>query len=296
MFTTRPEILGTFGVVASTHWLASTAGMGILERGGNAFDAAVAAGMVLQVAEPHLNGPAGDMPLIMHSAKTGETKVICGQGTAPAGATIDHYRGLGLEIVPGTGLLATCIPGAFDAWMLMLRDHGTMRLEEVFEAAIGYAENGVPLVPRIIETIETVEALFRAEWPSSAAQWLPGGKRPVAGTLLANRTLAATWRRLIEEAKAASAGRAEQVEAARRIWAEGFVAEVIDRFCRENAVLDASGERHKGVLSGADMAGWRATYEDPLTLDYHGHTVCKCGPWSQGPALLQSLALLAEVD
>ncbi|MDH5411758.1 MAG: gamma-glutamyltransferase, partial [Alphaproteobacteria bacterium] len=116
MFTTRPEILGTFGVVATTHWLASATGMGILERGGNAFDAAVATGMVLQVAEPHLNGPAGDMPLIMHSAKTGETKVICGQGTAPAGATIAHYRGLGLEIVPGTGLLATCIPGAFDAW------------------------------------------------------------------------------------------------------------------------------------------------------------------------------------
>lgn len=296
MFTTRPEILGTFGVVASTHWLASAAGMGILERGGNAFDAAVAAGMVLQVAEPHLNGPGGDMPLIMHSVKTGETKVICGQGAAPAGATIGHYRDLGLEIVPGTGLLATCIPGTFDAWMLMLRDHGTMRLEEVFEVAIGYAENGVPLVPRIIETIETVEELFRAEWPTSAAQWLPGGNLPKAGTLLANRALAATWRRLIDEARAASADRTEQVEAARRIWAEGFIAEAIDRYCRKNEVLDASGEHHKGVLTGDDMAGWRATYEDPLTLDYHGHTVCKCGPWSQGPALLQSLALLAEVD
>jgi gamma-glutamyltranspeptidase/glutathione hydrolase len=296
MFTTRPEILGTFGVVASTHWLASAAGMGMLERGGNAFDAAAAAGFVLHVAEPHLNGPGGDMPLIMHSARTGETKVICGQGPAPAGATIDHYRGLGLEIVPGTGLLAACIPGAVDAWLLMLRDHGTMRLEEVFEAAIGYAENGVPLVPRIIETIETVADLFRAEWPASAAQWLPGGKLPVAGTLLANRTLAATWRRLIKEAKAASADRTEQVEAARRIWAEGFIAEAIDRYCRENEVLDASGEHHRGVLTGDDMAGWRATYEDPLTFDYHGHTVCKCGPWSQGPALLQSLAVLAEVD
>lgn len=296
MFTTRPEILGTFGVVASTHWLASAAGMGILERGGNAFDAAVAAGMVLQVAEPHLNGPGGDMPLIMHSAKTGETRVICGQGTVPAGATIEHYRAQGLEIVPGTGLLAACIPGVFDAWMLMLRDHGTMRLEEVFEAAICYAENGVPLVPRIIETIETVEALFRTEWPSSAAQWLPGGDLPEAGTLLANKALAASWRRLINEAKAAAADRAEQVEAARRIWAEGFVAEAIDRFCRDNAVLDASGERHKGVLTGTDMAGWRASYEDPLVYDYHEYGVCKCGPWSQGPALLQSLAVLAGMD
>jgi gamma-glutamyltranspeptidase/glutathione hydrolase len=296
MFTTRPEILGTFGVVTSTHWLASTAGMGALERGGNAFDAAVTAGFVLHVAEPHLNGPAGDMPLIMHSAKTAETKVICGQGPAPVGATIEHYRGLGLEIVPGTGLLATCIPGAFDAWMLMLRDHGTMTLEEVMTPAIGYLENGVPVVPRMVETIETVADLFRAEWPTSAAQWLPGGNVPVAGTLIANKTLAATWRRVIAEAKAASSDRTEQVEAARRVWAEGFVAEAIDRFCRENEVLDASGGRHKGVLNGDDMAGWRAHYEDPLTLDYHGHTVCKCGGWSQGPALLQNLALVAEMD
>jgi gamma-glutamyltranspeptidase/glutathione hydrolase len=236
------------------------------------------------------------MPLIMHAAKTGKTKVICGQGPAPAGATIEHYRGLGLEIVPGTGLLATCIPGAFDAWMLMLRDHGSMHLEDVLEPAIAYAENGVPLVPRIIETMETVEELFRTEWPTSAAQWLPGGKLPVAGTLLANKTLAATWRRLIEEAKAASSERAEQVEAARRIWAEGFIAEAIDRFCRENEFMDASGERHSGVLTGDDMAGWRAHYEDPLTLDYHGHTVCKCGPWSQGPVLLQNLSLMAAMD
>jgi gamma-glutamyltranspeptidase/glutathione hydrolase len=296
MFTTRPEILGTFGVVASTHWLASATGMGILERGGNAFDAAVAAGMVLQVAEPHLNGPGGDMPLILHEAKTGETKVICGQGSTPAGATIEHYRGLGLEIVPGTGLLATCIPGVFDAWMLMLRDYGTMRPEDVFEAAIGYAENGVPLVPRIIETIETVKDLFETEWLTSAAQWLPGGNLPKAGTLLANRTLAATWRRLLDEAKAASSDRIEQVEAARRIWAEGFIAGAIDRFCRENEVLDASGGRHKGVLTGDDMAGWRATYEDPLIYDYHGYGICKCGPWSQGPTLLQGLSLMAGMD
>ncbi len=296
MFTTRPEILGTFGVVASTHWLASATGMGVLERGGNAFDAAVAAGLVLQVAEPHLNGPAGDMPLILHLASRDETRVICGQGTAPAGATIAHYRGEGLEIVPGTGLLAAVIPGAFDAWMLLLRDHGTMTLEDLFEPAIFYAEHGVPVVPRICETIETVRELFEAEWPTSAAQWLPRGDVPRAGTLLANRTLAATWRRLVGDAMAASRDRAEQVEAARTIWCTGFVAEAIGRFCRDNAVMDASGERHRGVLDADDMAGWRAGYEEPVTFDYHGHTVCKCGPWSQGPVLLQNLALLRDVD
>ncbi|MCB1719588.1 MAG: gamma-glutamyltransferase, partial [Candidatus Competibacteraceae bacterium] len=145
MFTTRPELIGTFGVVSSTHWLASAAGMGILERGGNAFDAAVAAGLVLQLAEPHLNGPGGDLPLLLHNAARNETKVICGQGVAPAAATIERYRELGIDLIPAAGLLATVVPGAFDAWMLLLRDHGSLPLEQIFEPALHYAEHGVPL-------------------------------------------------------------------------------------------------------------------------------------------------------
>src|SRR3954451_9008120 len=120
MCTNRAGILGTFGVVTSTHWLATAAGMRILELGGNAFDAAVASGFVLQVVEPHLVGPAGEVPIIFHSAKTGRTEVLCGQGSAPAGATIEHYKSEGLRLIPGNGLLATVIPGAFDAWMLLL--------------------------------------------------------------------------------------------------------------------------------------------------------------------------------
>src|SRR6202020_3324680 len=115
-FTTRPELRGTFGMVASTHWLASGAGMRMLELGGNAFDAAVAAGFTLQVVEPHLNGPGGDVPVIGHDARRGETFVVCGQGTAPAAATVDAYAGLGLDLVPGSGLLAACVPGAFGGW------------------------------------------------------------------------------------------------------------------------------------------------------------------------------------
>ncbi|MEE8270225.1 MAG: gamma-glutamyltransferase family protein [Alphaproteobacteria bacterium] len=296
MFTTRPEIAGTFGVVSSTHWLASAAGMAMLERGGNAFDAAVAAGMVLQVAEPHMNGPGGDMPAILHVARTGETRVLCGQGVAPAGATITHYRRLGLDLVPGTGLLAAVVPGAFDAWMLMLRDTGTMTLEQVFEAALGYAETGVPLVPRVAETIAEVRPLFESEWPSSAAIYLPDGNVPGAGTLFANKPLAATWRRLIAEAKAAGGDRVAQIEAARRAWSQGFVAEAVDRFCTSAEVMDSSGRRHAGVLTGDDMAAWQAHYEAPLTYDFAGLTVCKCGPWSQGPVLLQLLALLKGTD
>src|SRR3954470_13960705 len=124
IFTTRPEIRGTFGVVASTHWIASAVGMSILEKGGNAFDAAAAAGFTLQVVEPHLNGPLGEAPILVYNAKTRSTEMICGQGVAPRGATIAHYKGLGLALIPGTGLLATTVPGAFDGWAKLLRDYG----------------------------------------------------------------------------------------------------------------------------------------------------------------------------
>ena len=180
MFTTRPEIAGTFGVVATTHWIASQVGMAVLERGGNAFDAAAAAGFTLQIVEPHLNGPGGDAPIILHSAATGAQSVICGQGPAPAGLTIEHVKGkLGQSIMPGTGFLCAPIPGAFDAWMLMLRDHGTWKPREILEFAIGYARHGAHMVPRICQTIDTVRPLFETAWPTSAELWLrDGGPAP----------------------------------------------------------------------------------------------------------------------
>ncbi|PPR58559.1 MAG: putative gamma-glutamyltransferase YwrD [Alphaproteobacteria bacterium MarineAlpha4_Bin2] len=296
MFTTRPELLGTFGMVSSTHWLTSAAAMAMLEKGGNAFDAAVAGGLMLQVCEPHLNGPGGDMPAILHDATSGKTKVVCGQGTAPAGATIDHYNREGLNLIPGTGLLATVVPGAFDAWMLMLRDYGTKSVKEVFETALNYAYNGVPVVPRWTDTVATVAELFRDEWTTSAAQWLVDGKPPKPGSLYANRPLASTWNRLIAEALAASGDRVEQIEAIRFAWHEGFVAEAVDKFCRETEVLDASGERHKAVLTGDDMSRWRASYDAPATYDFGNYTMMKPGVWSQGPAHLQVLALLKGFD
>src|SRR5438552_10085208 len=168
-FTTRPEIRGTFGVVATTHWLASSVAMSVLEKGGNAFDAAVAVGFTLQVVEPHLNGPLGEAPILVYSAKNRRCDMICGQGVAPAAATIACYKSLGLDLIPGTGLLAATVPGAFDAWMRLLRDYGTMPLAELIEPALGYAEQRYPLVPRIRDTIATVAARFRPEWPSSDA-------------------------------------------------------------------------------------------------------------------------------
>ncbi|MGW2934863.1 gamma-glutamyltransferase family protein [Streptomyces sp. NPDC001156] len=289
MFTTRPTLQGTFGMVSSTHWLASQSAMAVLEDGGNAFDAAVAGAFVLHVVEPHLNGPAGEVPILLAPAG-GEVRVLCGQGVAPAGATIAHYRGLGLDLVPGTGPLAAAVPGAFDAWMLLLRDHGTKPLADVLKYAIGYAEHGHAPVERVGETVESVRELFETEWTSSAEVYLPNGKAPVPGELLRNPALAATWKRLLAEVSGAG-DREAQIEAARRVWRSGFIAEALVRQARR-PTKDTSGERHSGTLTADDLASWSASYERPATYDWNGWTVCKAGPWSQGPALLQQLALL----
>ena len=294
-FTTRPEILGTFAAVASTHWLATATGMAILERGGNAFDAAVAAGFALQVVEPHLNGPGGDLPVILYSARTDRVEVICGQGVAPQAATVAAYRKLGLDLVPGNGLLAAVVPGAFDAWLRLLRDHGTLRLRDVLAPAIGFARGGYPVVPTISATIARVRDLFEAQWPTSAAVYLPGGDVPAPGSLVRNPALADTYERILGEAEGAGGEPAAQIEAARRAWYRGFVAEAIDRFCR-NEILDVTGRRHRGLLTADDLAGWQATVEPPLTYDYHQYTLCKAGPWSQAPVALQQLALLKGFD
>ncbi len=295
-FTTRPEIKGTFGVVTSTHWIASSVGMSILERGGNAFDAAVATGFTLQIVEPHLNGPGGEVPIILWKAGEEAPKVICGQGTAPAAATIDRYDELGLKLVPGTGLLAGVVPGAFDAWMIMLRDYGTMTLEEVLTPAMGYAQNGFPLVRRAVQAIHAVDDFFCRNWPTSAQVWLLNGTPPKPDQLYRTPGIARTYKRICEEALAAGSDRVAQIEAARNAYYRGFVAEAIGRFYASNEMMDTSGRPHFGLLSADDMARWQATYEEPVHYDYHGVRVYKTGPWGQGPVLLQILALLKGFD
>ena len=294
-FTTRPEIRGTFGAVASTHWIGTAVGMGILERGGNAFDAAVATGFALQIVEPHLNGPGGDAPIILQQAGGDAPVVICGQGVAPQAATIAAYRDRGVTLVPGTGLLAAVVPGAFDAWMLLLRDYGTMTLRDVLEPAIGYAVNGFPLAYRAAAAIHAIADHFREAWPSSAEVWLPDGDAPHPNQLIATPSIGKAYEHIVVEAETAGADRVAQIEAARTCFYEGFIAEAIDGFCRRE-FMDSTGRPNSGFLTGADMAAWRARYEPSVALDYHGVRVHKTGPWGQGPVMLQALALLADVD
>jgi len=272
-------------MVATTHWLASAAGMAVLEQGGNAFDAAVASGFTLQVVEPHLNGPGGDLPALLWPAG-GDPVVLSAQGPAPRAATIAHYRDeLGLELVPGTGPLAAVVPGSFGGWLTMLRDHGTLPLRDVLRFAIDYAENGYPMLPTIAAKIGDVEQLFRDEWTTSAEIYLPV---PKPGTLQRNPRLAATYRRLLDE----SGG---DIDAALDCWYRGFVADAFLRF-QEEEWMDSSGTRHRGLLEADDLRDWRPSYEIPLSVDYHGLTVLKAGPWSQAPVFLQQLRLLEGFD
>jgi gamma-glutamyltranspeptidase/glutathione hydrolase len=294
VFTTRPEIVGTHGMVASTHWLASAVGQSVLEAGGNAFDAAAAAGFTLQVVEPHLNGPGGDAPIIGHRAADGHTFVVDGQGVAPAAATIAAYTDLGLDAVPGTGHLAAVVPGAFGAWLDLLARYGTLPLGEVLRPAVGYARDGYPLLPSAVRTIRTVERLFAEHWPTSAEVYLPGGRVPEAGARFRNPALAGTYTRVLAEAEAAGPDRLAQIEAARRAFYEGFVAEAAAASVR-TPVLDSSGTPHAGLLTAEDLAAWRATEEPTVAVDFAGVQVHKTGAWGQGPVLLQQLRLLERL-
>lgn len=287
-----PQIEGWFGVAASSHWLASQTAMHILEIGGNAFDAAVAGGLVLQAAMPHLNGPAGDLALLYHDARRRETGSIGGQGPLPRAATPARFDSLGLASVPGTGLLPAVVPGAFDAWMLLLLEKGSLPLRAVLDPAITYAQSGVPVGERLRAVLAAAHPVFERYWPGSLAVFLPGGRVPAVGDLFTNPALAATWRQLLYEAERAGGSRSRQIDAARTAWSDGFVADAIDDFCAHTRVVDVTGRAHCALLTGADLAGWRAGFEPTADLVYGRRRIVKCGPWSQGPVLLQTLSLL----
>ena len=282
-------------MVASTHWIATASAQAVLERGGNAFDAAAAGAFVLHVVEPHLNGAGGDLVGIFATARNpSEPVVLMGQGPAPRKATIEHYLAEGLDLVPGAGALAAAVPGAVEAWLLLLRDHGSWELGEVLAFARDYARHGHPLLARVNATISAVSGLFEKHWPTSAALWMPRGSVPLADELFANPAYADTLDRLVDAGRDAES-REARIDAARRAWSSGFVAEAAARFVREKH-RHSSGTDHAGVIDEQDFADFRASYEPATTLDFRGVTVAKSGAWGQGPALLQSLAVLDGLD
>lgn len=288
-FTTRPTLRGTFGMSASTHWTATATAQAVLERGGNAFDAAVAGAFVLHVVEPHLNGPGGDLVALIRPAGAQRPVVLMGQGPAPAAASIGHFRSLGLDLVPGAGGLAAAAPGAVDAWLLLLRDHGTWELSDVLAYAAGYARDGHPLVAGAAATIARVADLFSEHWPTSAERWMPSGSPPAPDSLVRNPAWAAVLDGLIE---AVGSDRESRIDAARERWMTEVLPEAASFIRRPHRHAD--GGDHSGVLDADDLVSWRASYEDADSVTFRGWDVFKAGAWSQGPALLQTLRLVED--
>ncbi|AXK33542.1 transferase [Streptomyces armeniacus] len=291
--TTRPTLRGSFGMCASTHWLASATAQSVLERGGNAFDAATAGAFVLHVAEPHLNGPGGDLVAVLATAADPSPRVLAGQGHAPRGATIEHFRAQGLDHVPGAGALAAAVPGAVDSWLWLLAESGTWELADVLAYAIHYAEHGVPVVPQLARVLATVEDLFRTHWPTSYEQWMPGGRVPRAYETLVNPAYARTLRRLISAG--AGGTRTARIGSARHIWRTGFVAATAAEFAARPH-RHSSGGHHAGVITAADFTDFHPSLESAVTAEFRGTTVAKAGLWSQGPVLLQALTVLDHFD
>lgn len=293
--TTRPTLKGSFGMSASTHWLATASSQSVLERGGNAFDAATAGAFVLHVVEPHLNGPGGDMTGVFATAPDpGHPIVMNGQGPAPARASAAYYRQLGLELVPGAGALAAAVPAAVDAWLKLLEEHGSWELSDVLAYAIHYAETGHPIVARVSATIASVKDLFHDHWPTSAAQWIPDGKVPAPGAIVTNPAYARVLRELIDAGKGAPT-RGQRVHAARLEWRTGRVAHTIADF-NTHVHRHSDGRDYAGVMTYEDLAGTQAHFEAPATAEFRGYTIAKTGPWGQGPVLLQALKILEDFD
>ena len=293
MFTTRPTLQGTFGMVSSTHWLASQSAMAVLEDGGNAYDAAVAAGFVLHVVEPHLNGPAGEVPIILApDGRAGAGAVRAGPGTRRRERGALHARSASTSSpapdrspppyrapsTPGCCCCATTAPGP----------------RQVLRYAIGYAEDGHPAVERVGETVETVRELFETEWTDLRRDLPPRRQAPrrrrAAQQPRPRRHLAPPDRRGRGAGRRTATRRSTPPA---RIWREGFIGEALADVAAR-PTMDTRGERHTGTLTGDDLAALAATYEAPATYDWNGWTVAKAGGWCQGPSFLQQLALLPD--
>jgi len=296
-FTTRPVIMGTHGAVAAGHYLAAQAGLRMLQTGGNAIDAGVAAGFALAALKPHENGIGGEAPMLIYSADRGEAFAVNGNGAAPRAATIARMKELVSDWIPGDGFLPAVVPAAVDAYITALAVFGTLPLHEVLAPALELAERGFPMYAALQHSIEANLPRWKKLYPSSVAAFAPGDRAPRVGEIWSQPAWAATMSLLAAaERGAARGGRVAALRAARDVFYKGEIARAIVCFASRTEVMDASGTAHAALLTEEDFASYSARVEPTVQLDYRGLTVHKCNTWCQGPVFLQQLALLEGFD
>jgi gamma-glutamyltranspeptidase/glutathione hydrolase len=296
-FNTRPVVMGTNGMVTSGHYLASRIGLHILEEGGNAVDAAVAMGFALSVLEPYIYGIGGEVPILIYLAAENRVIALSGQGPAPRAATIELFKDRGIDTIPGDGLLAAAIPDAVSTWISALSHYGTMNLAQILKPGVELAEKGFPMYSRLRYAIEKLEPRWREDWPSSLETFVPGGRIPQVGEIYTQPDLAVMFRQLMEaERREQRQGRTEGLLAAREAFYKGPIAERIVNFIHDNEFPDATGMKNSGLITLEDLASYATRVERPVTANYRGYDLYKCGPWCQGPVFLQQLNILEGYD
>jgi gamma-glutamyltranspeptidase/glutathione hydrolase len=281
----RPTIMGTRHMVAACQYLAAEAGFRILEAGGNAIDAGVAGGIALGVVQPEYVNFAGVAPIIIYSADADRVVTIPGLGPWPKAIARDFFKQRHGGKIP-QGVLRTVVPAAPDAWITALERFGTMSFGEVARSAIEFARDGFPVYPLMSEIITAHEAEYRA-FPSNVAIYLPQGRPPRVGEIFVQKDLAATIQYMADqEAAARHRGREAGLAAARDAFYRGDIAAGIVRFQKENG----------GFISADDLAGYRSGVEAPVDTSFGEIRLFACGPWCQGPSLLQALNLLDAAE
>ncbi len=291
----RPLIMTTRGVISSGHYLATECGMQLLRNGGNAMDAAAATAFALALLKPHQNGIGGEAPTLWYDAATKNVCAISGHGTAPREATIERFKELGLDIIPGDGFLPAMVPSVTGTWIRALERFGTKGLADVLAPVIEIARRGFPMYDPLRSAIERHADRFRAEWPASAALYLPAGQAPGLGAIFRNTQWADTFQMLVD-AEARASGREKGLCAAYDVFYNGPVAKAIVHFARSTEIPDASGQAHSALLTKRDFEDFQVRFEDPVSTEYRGVAVYKCSSWTQGPVLLQMLNLLEQTD
>lgn len=296
-FTTRPVVMGTHGMVNSTHYLASVAGLQALKRGGNVVDAGATMWFSLTVLKPYIVGVAGECPILLYWADKGEVIAVNGQGPAPKAATIKWFVENNYPLIPEDGFLPAVVPGSFDAWVTLLDEYGTFSLSEVMEPAIELAREGFPVYPALNRALTRNADRFMAEWSTSAKVYLPEDKVPDIGSVLRNPDWARTFDKVAEaEKKGKKKGRSSGLEAAREYFYCGPIAKTAIEYTQTFKCQDVYGQEHHGLLTLEDLSSYRARIEEPVSANYRGYDVYKCGPWTQGPVLLQQLNILEGYD